>query len=48
MTGREVFSQKLQGLDHELIRLNDQFQTGSYIIRIVTGNGSLSQLLLVE
>ena len=48
MTGRVVFTRKLQGADHELIQLNEQITMGTYIIKVSGRSGVHTQLLIVK
>ena len=48
MTGRKIFTQKLQGLEHELIQLNEQIMMGTYIVKVSGRNGVHTQILMVE
>ena len=48
MTGRLVFSQKLQNVENQKINLNEQVSKGSYIVKIATRTGYISQLFIVQ
>ncbi len=48
MTGRLVFTRKLQGADHELIQLNEQITMGTYIVKVSGRSGAHTQLLIVK
>ena len=48
MTGRVVFTEKLQGSDHELIQLNEQITIGTYIVKVSGRSGVHTQLLIVK
>jgi len=48
MTGRMVFSEKLEDTGNQKINLNNKVQQGSYIVKITGGAGTSSQLLVVE
>ena len=48
MTGRLVFSQKLQNAENQRINLNEQVSKGSYIVKVTGRTGVHSQLLLVK
>jgi hypothetical protein len=48
MTGRMVFSRKLEGSGKQVINLDNKVQKGSYIVKITGKTRSSSQLLIVE
>ena len=48
MTGRVVYTQKLQGSEQESIQLNDQIMMGTYIVKVSGRSGVHTQLLMVE
>ena len=48
MTGRMVFSRKLEGSEKQVINLDNRVEKGSYLVKISGRKGTNSQLLLVE
>jgi len=48
MTGRIVFSRKLQGSEQELIQLDEQVTSGTYIFKVYGRTGVHTQLLMVK
>lgn len=48
VTGRVVFTQKLQGSDHEAIQLSDRINPGSYIIKVNGKFGVYTLLLAID
>jgi hypothetical protein len=48
LTGRMIFSQKLQNSEKQTIDLSNKVQKGSYLVKITGKTGTNSQLLIVE
>ena len=48
MSGRVIFTQKLQTSEHEVIRLDHQINTGTYIVKVLSRNGTYTQLLMID
>ena len=48
VTGRLVFSQKLNAVEKQTINLANKVQKGSFIVKIATKTGNVSQLLIIQ